>query len=105
MSTITPNLDLSAFKAWLDSKDDGDEAGVACDGYNCPIANFIAAQGIIAYVEPRFIEIADQEDTIPTPIWARAFVETLDDAGEGVLTIGTAREVLTRIIGEEVQAS
>ena len=87
-------INRNKFKAWLEDQPTDKTAGYRTRETSCPLARFTSA-GI---TEDRIIH--DNEEQ-PLPLWARTFVEDVDNSGSakpgGRITVGRCLSILAAI--------
>jgi hypothetical protein len=103
------NLDSAAFRAWLTAHRPTERVGYANIADYCPLACWYASLGYDASVASQAIELYGAEDGetvnfIPSP-WQAAFIDAVDNCGEGTITAAAALEMLACVerLGMEVQ--
>jgi hypothetical protein len=79
-------ITIGEFKKWLEDKDETETVGQACDGDNCPLAEYIKVKHKTQHVsvgKPDTYMIATQKyplkfATLPAPEWFPKFIEQVD---------------------------
>ena len=90
-------LTRTKFKAWLESKPKRSVVGRRNDPFSCPIANHMKYSG---YAKPCVSgfklqwSIEDRRTAANTPLWARAFINSVDCITTGNITAARALEIL-----------
>src|SRR6185437_11164512 len=95
------NLDIAAFRAWLEAQRPGATVGTAFDCGACPIAAFILSQPGIdaAQVYDTEVEYVSNERIHAgwVPEWVQAFIIAVDASGVRRITAAAAMEILGRV--------
>src|SRR6185437_5369190 len=97
------NLDIAAFRAWLEAKEPTKRVGLARECSVCPLAMFtfqqtsMAQQTVRVYDGYAIVVTREGCRTEPLPEWASAFVTFVDTSGEHDITAAAALEILGRV--------
>jgi hypothetical protein len=91
------------FKTWLESQPPETVVGKTCSDSCCPLASYLAAQGVEKVnVQPSYVEYHDPDymdgtDHYLLPPWSRAFIvqsDSIDTSGSVPVTAAEAIAIL-----------